>query len=175
MTTEILTPPTTTSRPSSAGAAALRITGMACRNCGHTQQLDIAYVRSTHHRAEWQAPKRIWQGRGGDLLSVIQLRSGRLLLPISYRTHRRWANRGSGQMMVWIPNSEASARPAAFPTVATTAKITVSSNPHGHNPANINDGEDPSATGLVEIESQPGTGFAASSRTPERTSTSSPS
>jgi DUF1680 family protein len=52
-----------------------------------------------------------------------------------------WANRGRGQMMVWIPNSEASAKPAAFPTVATTAKITVSSNPHRHNPASINDGE----------------------------------
>ena len=44
MTTEILTPPTSSSRPSTAGAAAPRITGMACRNCGHTQQLAIAYV-----------------------------------------------------------------------------------------------------------------------------------
>jgi len=44
VTTEILTPPTTTSRPSAAGAAAPRITGMACRNCGYTQPLAIAYV-----------------------------------------------------------------------------------------------------------------------------------
>ena len=57
-----------------------------------------------------------------------------------------WANRGRGQMMVWIPNAEASARPAAFPTVATSAKITVSSNPHRHNPGNINDGEDPASS-----------------------------
>ena len=57
-----------------------------------------------------------------------------------------WANRGRGQMMVWIPDNEASARPAAFPTLATTAKVTVSSNPHRHNPGNINDGEDPASS-----------------------------
>jgi hypothetical protein len=57
-----------------------------------------------------------------------------------------WANRGRGQMMVWIPNTEASAKPAAFPTVATTAKITVSSSPHRHNPRDMNDGEDPAAS-----------------------------
>uniref|UniRef100_Q021N3 F5/8 type C domain-containing protein n=1 Tax=Solibacter usitatus (strain Ellin6076) TaxID=234267 RepID=Q021N3_SOLUE len=56
-----------------------------------------------------------------------------------------WANRGRGQMMVWIPNSEASARPAAWPTAATTAKITVSGNSR-KNPKNINDGEDPAAS-----------------------------
>jgi len=59
-------------------------------------ELDIWYVKSTAGGTVWQAPKQIWGGRGGDLLSVIQLHSGRLLLPISYRTHRNWANRGSG-------------------------------------------------------------------------------
>jgi hypothetical protein len=48
-------------------------------------------------------------------------------------------------MMVWIPNSESSARPAAWPTAATTAKITVSGNSR-KNPKNVNDGEDPSAS-----------------------------
>ena len=57
-----------------------------------------------------------------------------------------WANRGRGQMMVWLPRDEVSAKPAAFPTIATSAKITVSSNPHRHNPGNINDGEDPSSS-----------------------------
>jgi DUF1680 family protein len=56
-----------------------------------------------------------------------------------------WANRGRGQMMVWIPNSEASAKPIAYPTVATTAKITVSGNSR-KNPKNINDGEDPASS-----------------------------
>ena len=59
-------------------------------------ELDIWYVRSIGAGTAWQTPKRIWEGRGGDLLSVIQLRSGRLLLPISYRTHRNWEKRGDG-------------------------------------------------------------------------------
>jgi DUF1680 family protein len=34
-----------------------------------------------------------------------------------------WANRGPGQMIVWIPNSEASASPASFPTAATSVEV----------------------------------------------------
>ena len=60
------------------------------------EQLDIYYVRSTNNRTQWEPSRAIWRGRGGDLLSVIQLRSGRLLLPISYRTKRNWGNRGEG-------------------------------------------------------------------------------
>jgi uncharacterized protein len=56
-----------------------------------------------------------------------------------------WANRGPGQMMVWIPNSEASAKPASFPSIATTAKITVSGDSR-KNPKNMIDGEDPAAS-----------------------------
>lgn len=54
-----------------------------------------------------------------------------------------WANRGSGQMLVWIPNSEANAKPAPFPTVATTAKVTTSGR---KNPRAINDGEEPASS-----------------------------
>jgi len=57
-----------------------------------------------------------------------------------------WANRGRGQMLVWIPNSEASAKPLAYPTVVSTAKISVSSNPHRINMQNMIDGEDPAAS-----------------------------
>ncbi|HYW48547.1 MAG TPA: beta-L-arabinofuranosidase domain-containing protein [Bryobacteraceae bacterium] len=57
-----------------------------------------------------------------------------------------WANRSAGQMMVWIPNSEASARPAAFPTVATTAKVSTSRRAHGGSADAIHDGEIPSAS-----------------------------
>jgi hypothetical protein len=56
-----------------------------------------------------------------------------------------WANRGRGQMMVWIPSSQSSARPTAFPTVATTAKVTVSGDSRT-NPRHINDGEDPASS-----------------------------
>ncbi|MFB3903705.1 MAG: sialidase family protein [Acidobacteriota bacterium] len=43
-----------------------------------------------------QPPHQIWEGRGGDLQSAIQLASGRLLLPISYRVTRSWRERGPG-------------------------------------------------------------------------------
>ncbi len=35
-----------------------------------------------------------------------------------------WANRGPGEMIVWLPRTDANARPTPFPTVATTAKVT---------------------------------------------------
>jgi hypothetical protein len=56
-----------------------------------------------------------------------------------------WANRGRGQMMVWIPETETSARPAAYPTVAMTARVTVSGKSN-KNPRAINDGEEPAAS-----------------------------
>jgi len=37
-----------------------------------------------------------------------------------------WANRGRGEMIVWIPRTEAVARPAPYPTLATSSTITTS-------------------------------------------------
>ena len=54
-----------------------------------------------------------------------------------------WANRGRGQMLVWIPNNEASAKPAPYPTPATTAKVTTSGR---KSPRAINDGEGPASS-----------------------------
>jgi hypothetical protein len=54
-----------------------------------------------------------------------------------------WANRGPGQMLVWIPNNEASAKPAPYPTPATTAKVTTSGR---KSPRAINDGEEPASS-----------------------------
>jgi hypothetical protein len=53
-----------------------------------------------------------------------------------------WANRGRGEMIVWLPHSEASARPRPFPTLATTSKVSVSRRTR-LNPRAINDGEEP--------------------------------
>jgi len=58
--------------------------------------LDIWHVRSRAGRTRWDAPKPIWTGHGDDLLSGIQLRSGRLLLPFAFATSRSWENRGGG-------------------------------------------------------------------------------
>jgi DUF1680 family protein len=54
-----------------------------------------------------------------------------------------WANRGSGEMTVWIPNSEDKARPQPFPTVASTSKVTTSG---GQNSRAINDQNEPQSS-----------------------------
>jgi hypothetical protein len=62
-----------------------------------------------------------------------------------------WANRGRGQMVVWIPNSEASAIPAPYPTVSGTARVTTSAT-NRKNPRTINDGEEPRSS--ADMDSQ---------------------
>jgi hypothetical protein len=56
-----------------------------------------------------------------------------------------WANRGRGQMAVWLARVDAAARPTPFPTLATSSTVTVSPLPSGRgkNPRNIIDGEEP--------------------------------
>jgi DUF1680 family protein len=54
-----------------------------------------------------------------------------------------WANRGRGQMLVWFPENEASARPAPYPTIATRAKVTTSGR---KNPQTINAAEEPASS-----------------------------
>jgi uncharacterized protein len=60
------------------------------------------------------------------------------VVAIPYAT---WANRGRGQMAVWLARTDAAARPTPFPTIATTSKITTS--PSRRNAANMIDGEEP--------------------------------
>ena len=55
-----------------------------------------------------------------------------------------WANRGRGQMIVWLAAADAAARPTPWPTVATTATVTTS--PARRNPRAINDGDDPKSS-----------------------------
>jgi DUF1680 family protein len=90
-----------------------------------------------------------------DLLRGVQVIRGRALgvaygpqgnvtkaeqdfMAIPYAT---WANRGRGQMIVWLATEEAVARPTPWPTPATTATVTTS--PARRNARAINDGEDP--------------------------------
>jgi hypothetical protein len=60
------------------------------------RRLDIWHTKSINSRKSWQAPKRIWEGYTGALNSVVQLKNGRILLPFSYLTNRRWNRRGEG-------------------------------------------------------------------------------
>ena len=52
-----------------------------------------------------------------------------------------WANRGPGQMAVWLATTDAAARPTPYPTPASTATVTTS--PARRKPRGINDGEAP--------------------------------
>jgi DUF1680 family protein len=56
-----------------------------------------------------------------------------------------WANRGRGQMVVWLAAEDAVARPTPWPTIATTATVTTSQ--ARRNAGAINDGEEPNASG----------------------------
>ncbi len=60
------------------------------------QRLDVWHVKSASARTKWEPAKQIWQGRAGDLQSVVQLDNGRIVLPLSYYVDRSWGNRGDG-------------------------------------------------------------------------------
>ncbi len=61
------------------------------------KRLDIWHTRSTHGRTRWPQPRRLWTGYSGAINSVLQLRSGRIVLPFSFLTSRKWRdNRGPG-------------------------------------------------------------------------------
>jgi len=57
--------------------------------------------------------------------------------PFTAIPYYSWANRGRGEMTVWIPNSEKSAHILPLPSIASTSKITLSH--PGTNPEAIND------------------------------------
>ena len=102
-----------------------------------------------------------------DLLNGVQVITGRAFglaydaqgkileseqdfMAIPYAT---WANRGRGQMIVWLAASDAVARPTPWPTVAMTSRVTTSAtdgsitaSPSRRSPTAINDGEEPSAS-----------------------------
>ena len=51
-----------------------------------------------------------------------------------------WANRGAGEMTVWIPNRETSARPQPRPTLASQARVSSSG---GRQPRAVHDQDEP--------------------------------
>jgi hypothetical protein len=58
---------------------------------------DVWHVRSTDGRRNWTAPNPVWQGGyAGSMNSVIQLRNGRIVLPLCILTTRSWGNPGAG-------------------------------------------------------------------------------
>jgi DUF1680 family protein len=95
----------------------------------------------------------------GDLLNGVQVIRGRAVglalddkgsvqrseQPFTAIPYATWANRGRGQMAVWLARTDAAARPTPFPTVATTSAIAASPLPNGRgkNPRNMIDGDEP--------------------------------
>jgi uncharacterized protein len=94
-----------------------------------------------------------------DLLNGVQVIKGRAFglaktedgsvtkseqdfMAIPYAT---WANRGRGQMNVWLARADSAARPTPFPTVATSSTVVASppASGRGKNPRPIIDGEEP--------------------------------
>ena len=78
-------------------------------------------------------------GLGYDATGGV-VRTDQTLTAIPYYA---WANRGRGQMAVWLARTDAVARPTPFPTVATESTVTTSGR---KNPRPINDGEAPASS-----------------------------
>jgi hypothetical protein len=61
-----------------------------------------------------------------------------------------WANRGAGQMEVWLPTSESEAHPTRYPTLASESKVTVSGGTEAangnRNPRVVADQEEPASS-----------------------------
>jgi hypothetical protein len=62
----------------------------------YDMRIDVWHVRSTNARKNWKAPQPLWKGYYGSMNSVIQLRSGRIVLPLSVLTPRTWGTPGAG-------------------------------------------------------------------------------
>lgn len=59
-------------------------------------RFDIWHFRSRNDRCSWNPPVMAWKGYAGSLLSFLQMRDGRIVVPFCYLTPRSWANRGAG-------------------------------------------------------------------------------
>jgi hypothetical protein len=70
--------------------------------------------------------------------------------PFTAIPYYAWANRGQGQMEVWIAQSPAAAHPTPFPTLASQSKVTVSGQTDAANgarsPRVVADQEDPASS-----------------------------
>jgi DUF1680 family protein len=92
------------------------------------------------------------KGTAVSLASDGQGRINRTQQDFTAIPYYAWANRGKGEMIVWLPSSEQTARPTPWPTIASAAIVTVSRPPHGGPATAIQDAEEPTAA-------DPGTHF----------------
>jgi len=62
----------------------------------YEMRFDIYHVGSANGRTSWKPPVFVRKGYHGSMLSAIELKNGRLVLPICYLTPRVWSKRGTG-------------------------------------------------------------------------------
>jgi len=103
---------------------------------------------STTYRPDVLSGVQIISGRAIGLAIDEQGRVQRTDQPFIAIPYATWANRGRGQMTVWLARTDAAARPTPYPTVATTSTITASPLPSGRgkNPRNVIDGDEPASS-----------------------------
>ncbi len=107
--------------------------------------LPDANVLKSEYRPNLLSGVQVITGRATGLAFDAKGGVTRAEQPFTAIPYAVWANRGRGQMAVWLARVDAAARPTPFPTVVTNAAITASPIPSGRgkNARNIIDGEEP--------------------------------
>jgi uncharacterized protein len=108
---------------------------------------------SSEFRAKLLNGAQVIQGRAFGLALDQGGRVQKTEQPFVAIPYSTWANRGRGQMAVWLARTDAVARPTPYPTVATTSTVTASPLPNGRgkNPRNMIDGDEPANSADASI------------------------
>jgi hypothetical protein len=106
--------------------------------------LPDTYALAAEFRPDLLNGVEVIKGRAVGLAFDAQGRVVRTEQPFMAIPYATWANRGRGQMAVWLARTDAAAKPTPYPTVATTSTLTHS--PSRKNIRNIVDGEDPASS-----------------------------
>jgi hypothetical protein len=95
----------------------------------------------------------------GKAIAYRYERDGKLLHTTEAFTaipYYAWANRGAGQMEVWLPEAESGAHPTPFPTLASQSTVTVSGQTEAANgnrsPRMVADQEEPTSSADASSE-----------------------
>jgi uncharacterized protein len=107
--------------------------------------LPDANVLTAEFRPELLKGVEVIKGRAIALNKTPQGETAKQEQAFTAIPYYAWANRGAGEMTVWLPTSEANAKPATIPTIIDLAKITASPDPQGGIRATgtLQDGEEP--------------------------------
>jgi len=110
---------------------------------GHVRNLLLADEAplATEFRPDLLGGVQVIKGRAATLAYNERGEVERREQELTAIPYYAWANRGPGEMVVWIPNRPTSVRPQPLPTLASKAKVVSSA--AGHNPRAVNDQGEP--------------------------------